>query len=226
MEMTRAQLASYIDHTLLHPDAVEADIRRICREAGTYRFASVCIHPIWVSLCAELLAGTGVQVCTVVGFPLGAMKSQSKAFEAALAVSEGAGEIDMVLPVGLLKEGRIDLVKQDIAAVREACPDSVLKVIIEACLLSDEQKIQACRASAEASADFVKTSTGFSRGGALLEDVRLMRQTVGEALGVKAAGGVRSLEDALQFIRAGATRLGSSAGVSLMEGAAGSKGEY
>jgi len=212
-------LAAYIDHTLLKSDATGAEIDALCDEAARHRFASVCVNSSWVARCAKRLRGTGVKVCTVVGFPLGAMDSRSKAFEASTAVADGAAEIDMVLNVGALKSGDLDLARADIEAVRRACRAGIiLKVILETCLLSDEEKVLACQLAKGAGADFVKTSTGFSKGGATVADVALMRRTVGPQMGVKASGGVRSYEDAIAMIKAGATRLGTSSGAKLVAG--------
>ena len=214
------ELASYIDHTLLATNATEEKIVQLCQEAKQHAFASVCVNSCWTARCAQLLKDSPVKVCTVVGFPLGAMKSESKAFEAAQAIADGASEIDMVINVGYLKEGRLDAVEQDIRKVREACKEHLLKVIIETCLLSDEEKRIACRLSVSAGADFVKTSTGFSTGGATEQDVALMRSEVGDAVGVKASGGVRSYETAVAMIASGASRLGTSSGIAIIQGAA------
>ncbi|MEC1179898.1 deoxyribose-phosphate aldolase [Metasolibacillus meyeri] len=210
--------AKMIDHTLLKADATREQIAEICAEAKQYDFASVCVNPTWVKYSAELLAGTDVKVCTVIGFPLGATTSAVKAFETKDAIANGAGEIDMVINIGALKNGEYDLVRDDIKAVVEAANGTLVKVIIEACLLTDEEKVKACQLSVEAGADFVKTSTGFSTGGATAEDIALMRKTVGPDLGVKASGGVRSLEDMKQMIEHGATRIGASSGVAIMNG--------
>ncbi len=216
MKEERKPIASYIDHTLLKADATMDDITRIAGEAASHGFASVCVNPCWVPLCRKLLDGTGVKVCTVVGFPLGAASSRAKAAEAAAAVEDGADEIDMVVNIGYLRSGMDDEVLGDIKAVREACLGKVLKVIIEACLLTDEEKIRACRLAEEAGADFVKTSTGFSSGGAAVADVALMRKAVGGRLKVKAAGGIRTLADARAMIGAGASRIGASAGIAIV----------
>ncbi len=216
MKEERKPIASYIDHTLLKADATMDDITRIAGEAASYGFASVCVNPCWVPLCRKLLEGTGVKVCTVVGFPLGASSSTAKAAETAAAVEDGADEIDMVVNIGYLRSGMDDEVLGDIKAVREACLGKVLKVIIEACLLTDEEKIRACRLAEEAGADFVKTSTGFSSGGATVADVALMRKAVGGRLKVKAAGGIRTLADARAMIGAGASRIGASAGIAIV----------
>ncbi len=211
-------IASYIDHTALAADATTEKIRQLCAEAREYHFASVCVNSCHVPLCAELLKGTNVNVCTVVGFPLGAMSTAAKAYEAELAVKEGASEVDMVINVGALKDGNYGFVEKDIAQVKKACGDKHLKVIIECCLLTDEEKVKACELSKSAGADFVKTSTGFSKWGAKVEDVALMRRTVGDALGVKAAGGIRDRETAEAMIKAGANRLGCSAGIQIVKG--------
>lgn len=221
MDLTPQQLAQYIDHTILAADATMADIDRICTEAHTHQFYSVCVNSCWISHCHAQLAGSGVAIAAVVGFPLGAMDSQAKAAEAQRAVALGAGELDMVIPIGALKGGDLPAVARDIRAVRTAAPAGVvLKVIIETCLLTEEEKITACRLSQEEGADFVKTSTGFSTGGATVEDVALMRRTVGPSMGVKASGGVRTRETALAMIAAGATRIGASASVSIIQGGA------
>lgn len=207
-------LASYIDHTLLKPTATKVDILQLCNEAKQYHFASVCVNPCWVKLCAETLKDSGVKICTVIGFPLGANTSEIKAQEAALAIKEGASEVDMVINIGALKEGNIDYVYQDILAVRKASEEKTLKVIIETSYLTDEEKKTVCRLCAKAGADFVKTSTGFSSAGATVEDVKLMKEASG--IKVKASGGVRTKEDALKMIEAGASRLGASAGVKIV----------
>lgn len=212
-------IASYIDHTLLKPESTESQVIQLCKEAAEFKFASVCVNPTWVETAAAELAGTEVKVCTVIGFPLGASTPETKAFETTDAISKGAGEIDMVLNVGALKSGNTDHVKKDIEAVVNAAKGkAIVKVILETCLLTDEEKATASRLSKEAGADFVKTSTGFSTGGATVEDVKLMRETVGPDLGVKASGGVRSLEDVQAMIEAGATRIGASSGVKIMQG--------
>ena len=208
----------YIDHTLLKSESRQDQIDKLIREAKTYNFASVCINPTWVSYAAKALEGTDIKVCNVIGFPLGATTSAVKAFETKDAISHGADEVDMVINIGQAKSGHFAFVEEDIRAVVEASGDKLVKVIIETCLLTDKEKIKACQAAVAAGADFVKTSTGFSTAGARLDDVRLMRQTVGPDVGVKAAGGTRSLEDAQAFIEAGATRIGTSAGVTIMEG--------
>ena len=212
------KINQYIDHTLLKPESRQDQIDKLIREAKTYNFASVCINPTWVSYAAKALEGTDIKVCTVIGFPLGATTSAVKALETKDAISHGADEVDMVINIGQAKSGHFAFVEEDIRAVVEASGDKLVKVIIETCLLTDKEKIKACQAAVAAGADFVKTSTGFSTAGARLDDVRLMRQTVGPDVGVKAAGGTRSLEDAQAFIEAGATRIGTSAGVTIMEG--------
>lgn len=208
----------YIDHTLLKADSVQSQLDQLIEEAKAYDFASVCVNPCWVAYAAKALKGTDVKVCTVVGFPLGATTSATKAFETKDAIENGADEIDMVINIGLLKQGDYQAVEDDMRAVVEASGDKLVKVIIEACLLTDDEKVKACQLAVNAGVDFVKTSTGFSTGGATVSDVKLMRQTVGPNIGVKAAGGARSLEDALAFVEAGATRIGTSAGVTIMKG--------
>ncbi len=208
-----------IDHTLLKPDATKAQIQRLCEEAKQHGFASVCVNPYWIPLVTELLSGTGVLPCCVIGFPLGATLSAAKAAEAAEAVRLGAREVDMVINVGAAKDGDWELVQSDIAAVVNAAhPKANVKVIIETCLLTDEEKVRACLCAKDADADFVKTSTGFSTGGATAADVNLMRRTVGADMGVKASGGVRTREDAIAMLDAGASRLGASAGVKIVAG--------
>lgn len=210
--------AKYIDHTLLKADAVESQIRQLCAEAKEYNFASVCVNPVWVELCAELLSGADVKVCTVIGFPLGATLSEAKVAETKSAIERGAQEVDMVINIGALKDGKDDLVRDDIkAVVKIAKGKALVKVIIENIYLTNEQKIKACQLCKEAGADFVKTSTGFGPSGATVEDVKLMRQTVGEAMGVKAAGGIKTYKDALAMVEAGANRLGCSAGVAIIK---------
>lgn len=211
------ELNKYIDHTLLKPEATKAQITKLCQEARQYDFASVCVNTCYVPLAKELLAGSDVKVCCVVGFPLGAMDTVSKAFEAKTAVANGAQEVDMVINIGALKDKDYDYVTKDIAAVVEASKPAIVKVIIEACLLTDEEKVEACKCSMNAKAEFVKTSTGFSTHGATPEDVALMKKTVGNVCKVKAAGGVRSYDDAMKMIEAGADRLGCSAGIKVME---------
>ena len=212
------ELAKYIDHTLLRTDAQRADVAKLIEEAKAYHFASVCVSPIWVSYVSEALRDTGVKTCTVIGFPQGATPSAVKAFETKQAVADGADEVDMVIAVGRLKDGDDAYVKADIEAVVQAAGGKALtKVIIETCLLTDEEKRRACLLAKEAGAGFVKTSTGFAAGGATAADVRLMRESVGEAMGVKAAGGIRSRADAEAMLAAGATRLGTSSGVKIVE---------
>lgn len=219
LQMEKNKLARMIDHTLLKPDACEEGVRKLCQEALEYKFASVCINPGYVQLCADLLKGSEVKVCTVIGFPLGATTSDTKAFETRDAISKGAQEVDMVINVGKLKDKDLDYVKKDIeAVVNEAKGKALTKVIIETCLLNDEDKVTACKIAKEAGADFVKTSTGFSTGGATFEDIKLMRETVGPNMGVKASGGVRSYEDTMKMIEAGATRIGASASIAICEG--------
>lgn len=215
--MNARELAAYIDHTLLKPEASAAQIVKICDEAKAYHFASVCVNPSRIALVARELAGTDVTPCCVVGFPLGAIPSESKAAETAVAVQNGAREIDMVINIGAAKDGDWDFVEKDIAAVKAACGDAAkLKVIIECCLLTDDEKVQACLAAKRANADFVKTSTGFSKGGATVADVALMRQTVGPDMGVKAAGGIHDRAEALAMIEAGASRIGASSGIAIV----------
>lgn len=216
--MTPQEIARFIDHTLLKPDAVEADIRRLCQEAKEFGFYAVCVNSNYVSLCVQELKGTPIKVASVVGFPLGAIESASKAFEARRAIELGAKEIDMVLPIGALKDRKLQVVEKDIQSVVQATGGSPVKVILETSLLTDDEKVIACELSVKAGAAFVKTSTGFGGGGATVEDVRLMKQTVGDNAEVKASGGVRSLEQALAMIQAGATRLGTSSGVALVKG--------
>jgi deoxyribose-phosphate aldolase len=214
-----AELARYIDHTLLKPDASREQIDKLCAEAVEYGFYSVCVNTTWTAYCARKLRGTPVKVCTVVGFPLGAMDGRSKGFETRNAVENGAAEIDMVMNIGALKTGDLKTVEEDIRWVLRACRSTtVLKVIIETALLTDEEKVLACQIAKRAGAHFVKTSTGFASAGAKVEDVALMRRTVGLELGVKAAGGVRSTEDALAMIQAGASRIGATASVAIVTG--------
>lgn len=215
--------ARLIDHTLLKPEATSDDIKRLCEEAARYRFASVCVNPAWVRASACHLKGSGVPVCTVVGFPLGATLADVKAYETRRAIMEGAREVDMVINVGALKSGDDCAVEQDIRAVAEAAHEYevMCKVIIETALLNDDEKVRACQAAVRAGADFVKTSTGFAKGGATVADVALMRRTVGAEVGVKASGGVRNLDDARKMIEAGATRIGASVGVKIAQEAAG-----
>lgn len=216
--MTTPQLASYIDHTLLKPEASREQIATLCAEAKQYGFASVCTNPLWAGFVREQLAGSDVLTCVVVGFPLGASATEVKAFETATAVAAGAQEIDMVIDIAAARAGERETLEQDIAAVAEAAHagGAALKVIIETCLLTDEQKVLACQAAVAAGADFVKTSTGFSTAGATVADVRLMRETVGPDIGVKASGGIRTREDALAMLEAGASRIGASSGPALV----------
>jgi deoxyribose-phosphate aldolase len=217
--------AGMIDHTLLKPEASESDIRKLCEEAARYKFASVCVNPAWVRSAACNLRGSGVPVCTVVGFPLGATLGDVKAYEARRAIFEGAREVDMVINIGALKSNDDCAVEHDIRQVAEAAHeyDVLLKVIIEAALLTDEEKVRACLAAKRAGADFVKTSTGFAKSGATVADVALMRRAVGAEMGVKAAGGVKGIEDARAMLEAGATRIGASVGVKIAQEAAGVK---
>jgi deoxyribose-phosphate aldolase len=212
-------VAKYIDHTLLKPEATSQQVSQLCAEARKYNFASVCVNPTHVKTCAELLAGSSAKVCSVTGFPLGASLPKTKVFEAQQALADGAQEIDMVINIGALKDRNLELVARDILAVAKVvhAAGGILKVIIETALLTDEEKQIACLLAKEAGADFVKTSTGFSTAGATVEDVALMRRTVGPLLGVKAAGGVRSREDLEKMVKAGATRIGASAGVRIVQ---------
>jgi len=213
------KIEKYLDHTILNPDAVEEDVKKVCEEAKDHGFASVCVNPCRVELVERELEGTDIRTCSVVGFPLGANDSETKAFEAKRAVEEGADEIDMVLNIGKLKGGDHPYVEEDIRAVVEAVDeDTKVKVIIETCLLTDEEKTRACELAEEAGADLVKTSTGFAEEGAKLEDVRSMRKTVGDRMGVKAAGGIGSYEKAVEMIEAGASRIGASSSVEISEG--------
>ena len=209
-----------IDHTLLKPDATIAQIQVLVEEAREHRFFSVCVNPSYVATCADLLKGSGVQVCTVIGFPLGANSTATKAFETAHAIKDGADEIDMVINIGALKSQKLLLVEEDIRDVVFAAEGKVVKVIIETALLTDEEKVIACQLAEKAGANFVKTSTGFSGGGATLEDIKLMKESVSTNIGIKASGGIRDLDGAKKMIAAGATRLGTSAGVSIVRGLA------
>lgn len=211
-------IAGFIDHTLLKPNATEKEIEKLCHEARQYKFASVCVNTSYAELCARLLQGSGVKVCSVVGFPLGAMSSDAKAFETRDAVAHGADEIDMVINVGKLQSGNFAYVYDDIRAVVRAAAGHVVKVIIESSLLDADQKVAACVLAKAAGADFVKTSTGFSTGGATAEDIALMRRIVGEQMGVKASGGIRDCETARQMIESGATRIGASASIAIVKG--------
>lgn len=219
-------IARYIDHTLLKADATPAQIEQLCAEAREYTFATVCVNPLYVRLAARLLAGSDSAVCTVAGFPLGTTTSEVKVFEAEQAIASGATEIDMVIAIGLLKAGELDAVREEIRRVAEAChaANAICKVIIETALLSDDEKVAASQLVIEAGADFVKTSTGFSTAGATIADVALMKRTVGERARIKAAGGVRTLADAMAMIEAGANRIGTSGGVALVQAARGEAG--
>jgi deoxyribose-phosphate aldolase len=219
--MDADKLARMIDHTLLKPEATEDQIAILCQEAIEYHFAAVCVQPTYVAVCREALGGTDVRIATVVGFPLGATLSEVKAYEAQRVIAAGADEVDMVLNVGALKSANYELVYRDVGAVAQACRarSAVLKVIIETALLSDGEKVAACTLAQDAGADYVKTSTGFGPGGAKVEDVALMRRTVGPEMGIKAAGGIRTYADALAMIGAGATRIGASAGVKIVQDA-------
>ena len=209
--------AKMIDHTLLKPEATKEQVKNLCEEAVQYGFHSVCVNSSFVYYCAELLKDSDVKVCTVIGFPLGAMSTAGKAAEAQAAVADGAEELDMVIHVGMIKSGDWDYVKQDIASVVEAAGDkAVVKVILETCLLTDEEKRKACMICKEAGASFVKTSTGFSNGGATVKDVALMREAVGSDMGVKASGGIRSFQDARAMVEAGADRIGASSGIAII----------
>lgn len=216
MTISKEQLAGMIDHTLLKPTTTKKDIMRLCREAKKYRFAAVCVNPTYVSLAAKLLKNTDVKVCTVIGFPLGATTTEVKAFETENAIKNGAQEVDMVINIGMLKSGNYGFVKRDIEAVVKAAGDAITKVIIETCYLSDKEKVKACMLAKKAGADYVKSSTGFGSRGATIADVRLMRKIVGKKMGVKAAGGIRTFEDAVAMIEAGATRIGTSHAMSIM----------
>jgi deoxyribose-phosphate aldolase len=218
--LTAAEMALFIDHTMLKPEATPAAFDRLCEEAVQFGFKAVCVNSGQVAYVAEKLKGTNIAVCSVVGFPLGAMHSRCKSFEARKAIEFGARELDMVMNIGAMKAGDLDAVGEDILAVRnEAKHQILLKVIIETCLLTDDEKIKACEIAQKAGADFVKTSTGFSTGGATLEDVALMRKTVGPGMGVKASGGIKDFETAAAMIAAGATRIGAGAGVAIVSGA-------
>lgn len=211
-------IASIIDHTILKPDTTKAQVEKVCNEAKEYNFASVCVNPYYVEYVAEQLKGSDVKITSVIGFPLGSTLPEVKAFEVKEAIKKGADELDMVINIGALKDKNYDLVKEDIKSVVDASGDKLVKVIIEACLLTDEEKEIACKLSKEVGADFVKTSTGFSTGGATIEDISLMRKTVGEELGVKASGGVRDVDTANKMIEAGATRIGASSSIAIAKG--------
>ena len=219
LDLSPKAMAKYIDHTILKPDASLAQVKKVCDEAKEYNFASVCVNTGYVKFVAEQLAGTDVKPCVVVGFPLGACTTEAKAFEAKDAIEKGAKEVDMVINIGAIKSNDWDLVEKDIAALVDTCKGkALLKVILETCLLTDDEKVKACQICKKVGADFVKTSTGFSTGGATVEDVKLMRETVGPEMGVKASGGVRTYEDAVAMIKAGASRLGTSSGVAIVSG--------
>lgn len=217
--MKKEELAKMIDHTILKPQATKESIENLCKEALEYKFASVCINPTNIELAAKMLKGSEVKVCTVIGFPLGANTTEVKVFETKDAIAKGANEVDMVINIGKLKDKDYDYVQKDIKSVVEAADKkAVTKVIIETCLLTDDEKIMACKLAKDAGADFVKTSTGFSTGGATPADIKLMRETVGPDMGVKASGGVRSIEDAEAVIKNGATRIGASSSIEIVEG--------
>ena len=220
------KINKYIDHTVLKATTVKEDIVKLCQEAKEYGFFSVCVNGCYVSLAAEELKGTDVKIAAVVGFPLGAMSSEAKVFEAKKCIEDGASEIDMVINVGLLKSGETKLVEDEISAIKEAIGDNVLKVIIETCYLTEKEKRTACQLSLNAKADFVKTSTGFGTGGATFEDVALMKEVVGDNAQIKASGGVRDLETAMKYIEMGVTRLGTSSGVMLVTSGKAKEGEY
>lgn len=211
-------ISKYIDHTLLKPQASQADLAKLCDEAIEHKFKAVCVNPCNVAFCAERLAGSKVKLASVVGFPLGASIPSIKSAETLMAVEDGANEIDMVINIGALKDKQYELVEADIKAVVQSAEGNTVKVIIETCLLTDDEKVKACELAKTAGARFVKTSTGFSTGGATLEDVKLMKETVGDTMEVKASGGVRSYEDAMAMIEAGATRIGTSSGVAISKG--------
>ena len=217
--MDKKTIAAMIDHTLLKPEATPAQIEKLCAEAAEYHFASVCVNPVYIPLADRLLKGTGVKVCCVVGFPLGAIAPEQKAAEAASCAAMGAEELDMVIHVGAAKAGDWALVQRDIEGVVKAAAGHTVKVIIETCLLTDEEKVKACEAAKAAGAHFVKTSTGFSTGGATTHDIALMRKTVGPEMGVKASGGIRDYETAMAMIEAGANRIGASAGIAIVAAA-------
>ncbi len=215
--ISKVELASYIDHTLLKPDTTIADIEMLCREAIQYSFASVCVNPCFVTVAKKFLQGHNINLCTVVGFPLGATTSDTKAFETACAIENGANEIDMVINIGSLKERMYKLTEYDIKAVSEVCKDkALLKIIIEACLLSDEEKIEACKLAKAIGVDFIKTSTGFSYGGATIADIKLIKSIVGDSIGIKASGGIRDLSSMLKMIEAGASRFGTSSSIRII----------
>ncbi len=211
------KLSKYIDHTLLKPEATQEQIEKLCQEAITHDFKTVCVNTSWIPTCKEMLKGSDVGVCSVIGFPLGAMSTHSKAFETTWAIEQGADEIDMVIHIGQLKMANFEYLVNDIKTVKHACKDKVLKVILETCLLTNDEKVLACTACVEAGADFVKTSTGFSTAGATLEDVVLMKEVVNGKCLVKAAGGVKNFDDLQNMIKAGADRIGTSSGVALLQ---------
>lgn len=211
------EINKYFDHTILKPDARKEDVIKICKEAINYKFKSVCVNSSFAKLVKKELEGSGVDLTIVVGFPLGAMSTEAKEFETKYAVDNGADEIDMVINISALKDENYAYLEEEIRRLKEICGSKILKVIIETCLLTDDEKVKACQIAKKAGADFVKTSTGFSTGGAKVEDVRLMRKTVGDEMGVKASGGIRTLEDVKKFIEAGASRIGASASVQIME---------
>ncbi len=215
--MTLAELAKFIDHTVLKPEATENDIDRLCGEAKEYGFAAVCVNPHYVRRAAKLMEGSGIKVCGVVGFPLGASTTSAKGYEAQEAFYSGAQELDMVMNIGAFKDKQYDLVRDDIRLVVRSAQGALVKVIIEACLLTDQEKVTACQFIQQAGAQFVKTSTGFNKAGATIEDVRLLRTTVGENFGVKASGGIRDLPTTVALIDAGANRIGTSTGVTIIE---------
>ncbi|MCH7574615.1 MAG: deoxyribose-phosphate aldolase [Candidatus Marinimicrobia bacterium] len=219
-------MAAIIDHTLLRPDASEEDIRLLCQEAAEYGFASVCVNPVWVGFCKALLGDTGVMVATVIGFPLGALPAAAKAAETIQAVEDGADELDMVLNVGFLKSGKYAEVEEDIRQVVRAAGPLTVKVIIETALLSDEEKVKACVLAQRAGARYVKTSTGFSKGGATEHDVAIMRRVVGPSMGVKASGGIKSSDDVRKMVAAGASRIGASASVAIVSNGGGDSAGY
>lgn len=211
------KLSKYIDHTLLKPEATKNDILNLIKDAKTYDFASVCINPGWVKLAHEELKNSNINVCTVIGFPLGATSLESKVYETKVAIEDGADEIDMVISIGQLKSGNDSYVKEEIRKVVEASGDKIVKVIIETCLLTEDEKVRACTLAKEADADYVKTSTGFSKGGATIQDVKLMRETVGDDMGVKASGGIHTKQEMLDMINNGASRIGVSCGVEIIK---------
>ncbi len=210
-------LNQLIDHTILKPDITIEDIRKLCIEAKEYNFYSVCVNPSYVSTAYQFLKNTKVRICTVIGFPLGATSNLSKVYETTVAISDGADEVDMVINIGFLKSGRIDLVEREISAVRDNCNNTCLKVIIENCLLTDEEKVLACKIARECGADFVKTSTGFFDYGAKVEDIKIMKSAIGDSIGIKASGGIKTYEDAINMINAGANRIGSSSSIDIIK---------